>query len=68
MRNEKWKISLLDDANKKGNRHRPFPFYLFANAGVGQTGMSVLLYAGAGLPPVIGGKIGFSGLAEGSFN
>lgn len=25
-------------------------------------------YAGAGLPPVIGGKIGFSGFAVGSFN
>src|SRR5260370_10944569 len=27
-----------------------------------------VLYAGAGLPPVIGGIIGFSGFAAGSFN
>ena len=25
-------------------------------------------YAGAGVPPVIGGRIGFSGLVEGSFS
>jgi hypothetical protein len=27
-----------------------------------------LPYAGAGVPPVIGGRIGFNGLVEGSFS
>ena len=30
--------------------------------------VAVVNYAGAGFPPVIGGRIGFSGFEEGSFN
>src|SRR5437879_7302677 len=45
--------------NKKGNRLCPFPFTLVPLPPD---------YAGAGLPPVIGGRIGFNGLTAGSFN
>lgn len=45
---------------KEGKRLSLFPSSFFP--------LSPSAYAGAGLPPVIGGRIGFSGLVEGSFN
>ena len=53
-------LALLLEGTKKGNRS----FDLLPNFSLTLT----QIYAGAGLPPVIGGSIGFSGFAEGSLS
>ena len=53
------KSASLIQHKQKGEQALPIPLQLYPVA---------RLYAGAGLPPVIGGRIGFSGLADGSLS